>query len=154
MNSIEKNNRVIDEMYHAAENFHRVAHDIIPDDWLDNETDDGHWFVPSVVNMAFACELYLKVLLMKKQAPLTGHNLMELYTNLPDEMKNKIRDYPDFRGNEFIQRLDENKNLFVEWRYYFEENAHASVDVIFLEKLALALNEIVRMEMAAISDGV
>jgi len=40
------------EAYVLTESFHRVALDIIPGDWLDNEEDDGHWFVPSVVNMA------------------------------------------------------------------------------------------------------
>ena len=128
------------EAFYSGESFHRMALEIVPDDWLEADSD-GHWFVPSVVNLAFACELYLKFLLIKSGLQnITTHNLSHLFSALPIEIQNRIRNTPEFRGDtDFMVKLEEDKNVFKEWRYLFEGN-NKSVEVIFLENFALALH--------------
>lgn len=131
------------ETFRTGESFHRVACDIIPDDWLENDNDDGHWFVPSVVNMAFACELYLKSLVSDGQNEVYGHKFTELYERLSNQNKTSITENPCFKGDdEFRQKLEMAGQVFTEWRYHFDDKYHPQVDLIFLENLATTLHDL------------
>lgn len=80
-----------DEAFYLAESFQRIGVEIIPEDWLENESDDGHWLIPSIVNLAFSCELYLKSLISDGESRASGHDLEELFNELPnDELRDKI----------------------------------------------------------------
>ena len=138
-----------DECLSLGESFHQVACDIFPDDWLDNDNDDYHWFVPYVVNASFACELYLKALLFNEDnGPTQGHDLSKLYESLSEEVKNKVLKNPCFKGdNEFLKKLEDAKSLFCDWRYCFEHKKPINVDIIFLENLALVLHDIAECEV-------
>lgn len=129
------------ETFRTGESFHRVACNIIPDDWLDNDNDDAHWFIPSIVNMAFACELYLKSLISDGQSEAYGHNFSELYEQLSNQNKTSIAENPYFKGDdEFQQKLEAAGRVFVEWRYHFDGKYQPQVDLIFLENLAITLH--------------
>lgn len=81
---------------------------------------------PVIVNCAFACEIFLKLLLefnnvkYKKQ-----HGLKELFDLFPEELREKINRYliqnygtlKDGNGFELLQLYS---NAFTEWRYSYE----------------------------------
>lgn len=130
----------INEVFYTGEAFHRVAEDIIPDDWIDDDRD-GHWFIPSIVNLAFACELYLKFLLFESGLPKQyEHSLKELYFSLPTNIQEKIINSTEFKDDDdFLKNLEENANIFIDWRYPFE-NKTISVELISLENFASVLH--------------
>ena len=102
------------ETFWTGESFHRVASDIIPDDWLENDNDDGHWFIPSVVNMAFACELYLKSLVSDGQNEVYGHKFTELYERLSNQNKTSITENPCFKGDDEFRQKRTCRRVLVE----------------------------------------
>ena len=87
--------------------------------------------IPAVVNAAFACELYLKYLIglkIEEISPKERHDLKALYFMLDTPLQNQIRQYveanwtqPD--GRSFDDLLGRAKDVFVLWRYIFE-NEH------------------------------
>ena len=137
-----------EESFRLGESFHRVACDMIPDDWIDNDEDDGHWFVPSIVNMSFACELYFKSLLSDGNSETKGHYLNDLFEKLNTEQKNCIINHPRFKGDDdFYSNLVTYKRMFEDWRYCFEKGKNSSVDLVFLENLALVLHEVTEHDL-------
>ena len=137
-----------DEAFYLAESFRRIGVEIIPEDWLENELDDGHWLIPSIVNLAFSCELYLKSLISDGESRARGHDLEELFNELPnDELRDKIQNYPQFKGDiTFHKHLSEYKNTFTNWRYIFEHNRPKCTDLIFLDNFCLALHNLAEEE--------
>lgn len=137
------------DAFNLGECFHQVANDMIPNDWLEKEEDDGHWFIPSIVNMAFACELYLKSLLSDGESETHGHFLDELFNKLDNTIKEQIKNHPQFKGDsDFDSNLKANNRVFESWRYCFELGRECIVDIIFLEKFALVLHEITENEVS------
>lgn len=136
------------EAFYTGECFHRVAADMIPDDWLSNATtDDGFWFIPSVVNMAFACELYPKALISNGER-VWGHEWGTLFKQLTPEDKQSIMETPYFMGDpNFELKLKENEKAFEEWRYHFEPDKSISVDIVFLENFAITLHDLVAKKL-------
>lgn len=132
----------INEAFFTGEAFHKAANSMIPDDWIEDESD-GYWFIPSIVNLSLACELYLKYLLCENgiDYPRT-HDLKTLFLALPLEIQNKVLNSAEFRGDdEFYNILEEDKDVFKKWRYYFE-NSSISVELIFLGNFAYVLHSI------------
>lgn len=139
-----------DEAFYTGECFHRVALDIVPNDWLDNDNDDEHWFIPSVVNLAFACELYTKSLISDgERKPKHVHTWDELF-EVRHDLVDKIKNSPQFKGDEdFDKKVTEGGKVFNEWRYIFERNKAKSVDVVFLERFAFVLHDLAEVEVNA-----
>lgn len=97
----------------------------------DKNLDPGEiikMLLPSLVNMSFACELYLKEILKGAD----GHNLKTLYNKLTNEQKNYIKaatvsklniqsaGYETYIESDFEDNLKNIKNLFVICRYHYE----------------------------------
>lgn len=135
------------EAFYTGESFHRVGLDIVPDNWLDDDNDDGHWFVPSVVNLAFACELYIKSLISQgENAPCKIHAWNDLFKERPD-LYNKIKNTPEFKGDEGLDaKIEEGGKVYVDWRYIFEHSSAKSVDIVFLENFARVLHNLAQDE--------
>lgn len=86
--------------------------------------------IPFIVNGAFAIELYLKTLHMIHSEKKEGHELLELFNDLPEAVQIAIKQ----TANEFIIKhnlaldtdlrscLSRINNAFVEWRYLHEGN--------------------------------
>ena len=98
------------------------------------------WFVePAIVNSAFACEVFLKALLLFYECPLKRqHKLKELYELLPCKPKEYIKQttmlryggvWEDAFGFEI---LDSFSNAFVDWRYSYEAIHTLKLDIGFL----------------------
>ncbi len=120
---------------------------------------------PSVVNLAFALELYIKdiyyALKIEGEFPRgrDGHNILELFRKLPEENQQEIRNYPAIQKRvafysmqtPFYIPQDKNKkpvtdvleqqiykisDAFQKWRYSYESKA-----LNYEESTALALVE-------------
>lgn len=79
---------------------------------------------PIVVNGAFACELYLKALMIKNSSDDSfkeGHKLTELFRQLPSDIQNKVKIAFENRGFMKLEALlTEMDEAFIKWRYAFE----------------------------------
>ena len=79
--------------------------------------------IPAIVNAAFACELYIKSILV---TTTKEHDLEILYSQLDNEKQSEIRSYVDkcFNGHptyKFDTCLKRASNAFVDWRYIYED---------------------------------
>ena len=137
-----------DEAFYTGESFHRVGLDIVPNDGLDNDTDDGHWFIPSIVNLAFACELYIKSLISQgENVPPKIHRWNDLFKKRPD-LADKLKNAPEFKGDEELDnKIEEGGKVFVDWRYICEHDRTKSVDIVFLENFAQVLHNLAKDEV-------
>lgn len=136
------------EVFDVGECFHGASLKMIPDNWLDSESDDGRWLIPSIVNMAFSCELYLKSLLSDGNSEARGHDLYELFSRLPECLKSSVLNSQYFMGdNKFYDKLCENRAVFLNWRYAYESGKEKTVDIMFLEKFALVLHDLAKNDM-------
>lgn len=81
---------------------------------------------PYAVNMAFACELYMKAIQMhfdENECFTKTHDLKIIFDELPEFEKEYIRlGYGDCHCTEpFDLFLNNHKNVFEEWRYIFQD---------------------------------
>lgn len=88
---------------------------------------------PFIVNKAFACEIYLKLLLVEKDFDFKLlkncelHNLLKLYENIDNEFKQVFLNvfnnkYDEKVIKEFLEKEITNiSNVFKEWRYIYEK---------------------------------
>ncbi len=113
------------------------------------------WYTtPATVNSAFACEVYLKTLLVfydiqfqKLLKPKDRHKITELFTLLPEETQARIKlateayyggSWKDGFGLDRINSLSE---AFVKWRYSYEQEGSLHVDISFLNAFRNTLRE-------------
>ena len=84
-----------------------------------------------VVNYSFACELIIKSHLARENNPTSGHLLKNLFENLDQHIQNSVstRVSSRFSGKiyntdnfVFNDILDEQTNVFTEWRYPYDRN--------------------------------
>lgn len=102
---------------------------------------------PKIVNTAFACEIFLKALLVFNNIEYKrAHNLEELYNLLPAEYQQQIEQgivarygrTTDVFGLSYLSNIAESFN---EWRYSFEHH-HLSIEIGYLYMFCEALREI------------
>ena len=100
-------------------------------------TFDVSLFVPVVVNCSFACELFLKAMLPKKQ---NTHKLDKLFMLLSSDIQTRIKtntinkmeeSKPTYNESDFQSDLVSNNNKFTEWRYFHEGNSQPA-NLLFL----------------------
>lgn len=85
--------------------------------------------IPYVVNSAFCVELYLKALALKHGKKLRGHELLELYKELPADALTDIklsipaalRDAPISGDPDVLEFVSTMSSVFVQWRYAYEQ---------------------------------
>lgn len=90
------------------------------------DMDSFMLYRPAIVNCAFACELYLKVLLFN-QGKLRLHRLDKLWGRLPQEMRTRLERellerygiLHDAFGIPYIEQI---ANAFQLWRYSYESS--------------------------------
>lgn len=139
-----------EEALNAGENYHQAAQELFPDDFFESNLVDWHWVDPFVVNISLACELYLKSILSDGETEIQGHDLSKLFDELDDEIKTTILSDPHFIGDDqFNNKLEASKTLFVDWRYHFEKDKHVHADLVFLENFAYVLHLIAEREVTS-----
>ncbi len=137
-----------EEASYTGEAFYISACKMLPEDIL-SEDDSGTWFVPYIVNVALACELFLKSLISDGNSTFWGHKWSELFQQLSEEQKKRILNHPYFKGStSFDSSLTEGDCIFEGWRYYFERRKRLSVDVIFLDHFAEVLHDAAKKELS------
>lgn len=107
--------------------------------------------VPAVVNSAFACEVFLKLLLEIEQIEIKRmHQLEELFEQLPEKVKAAIQqstmqNYGTWTDVFGLNLLHQISDAFVQWRYHYEhdfENARImKIELDFLVAFRNALRE-------------
>lgn len=140
------------EMFRVACTFCECA-DMAQEKFQHDTADIGFYNTPSIVNSAFACEVFMKAILKFKQieAP-KAHKLRELYDKLPDELRERIKQkvscgYRDMWQTWFGSELiDQISNAFVDWRYIYEHDFRKDgtihIDIGFLNRFRDTLREI------------
>lgn len=97
-----------------------------------------------VVNIAFACELFLKSILFEREIDCRKeHNLYKLYNLLPSDNKKVIKELHksgNINKKSFELNLKEVGNSFVILRYSYEKKRLA-YNLQFLIELLIALDE-------------
>lgn len=111
---------------------------------------------PTVVNAAFACELFFKSLLIKSAISIpkgrNGHNLLELYNLLPNDIQDDISTVCFVGGtkNDFETFLNSHAEDFVSIRYFIENKGFSNMSPMNMYALAFNLMKITK---AIISSG-
>ncbi len=100
-------------------------------------------------NIAFSIELFFKVILYKeKKEKIKGHNLLNLYKKLPqqiqDAIKNEVKIENDNVPFEIV--LDEVSEVF-EYERYYNEKIGSVVNMAFLFNLAIKLELYCRLNI-------
>ena len=86
---------------------------------------DAYYAIPSLVNLAFSCELFLKAILNINNVEYgRTHSLYDLYYKLPDVVKAQLNS--TFKGKcaypvSFEETMKVHSNTFPEFRYIFED---------------------------------
>lgn len=108
----------------SADQFYKVAKWCEDRDALEflNET-----MYPYAVNVSFACELYLKAIMLKRSGIdefTQGHNLLDLFNSLDVQDKTNLETEfaQKYSEKTLIDFLDENKDVFISWRYALEKD--------------------------------
>lgn len=110
---------------------------------------------PFVVNKAFACEVYLKLLLthqgfdLKTLKQSERHNLFVLFKNTNNDFKIKfysyfISEYSEKANEDFLNKeIEKIANVFIKWRYIYENIEEAkAVNYGFLNAFCEYLNNL------------
>ena len=121
--------------------------------------------ISGIVNSAFACEIFLKTLLMlkgesKNRIKSIGHGLMELwneYKIIDITTSNRIEKeiqglYKTNNENLFLERITEASYAFEHWRYIYEKD-NETLDLNFLTYFRLELREECCQQLYGVSWG-
>ncbi len=123
---------VAQAMFRQADSFSRVAALLYAD--LTRKPSSGFTIAPFVVNLTFSIELYLKTLGQIHGATLKGHDLSELFGELPaggvaavDAARLKVT--PPGTRAMLESTLRELASVFLQWRYVYERQGGPEVKV-------------------------
>lgn len=98
---------------------------------------------PFCVNIAFACELYLKMIMLKDGIEIPHiHKLGKLYNHLPQKRQEELRILFNISEPVFLSLLKASSDLFEKYRYGFENNNLPKVHGMFMLNLAENLHSI------------
>ena len=106
------------------------------------------YLTPSIVNSAFACEVFLKLLLWHHNINYERtHTLKQLFEMLPEQSKQMVKERTFYKYSEWtdalgFEHLETISNAFVEWRYSYEhEHGTIGCPTSFLETFRNVLRE-------------
>lgn len=118
-----------------------------------HDTADIEWYsTPASVNSAFACEVFLKSLLLSYGVPARKkHRLKELYETLPEDVKEWIKYYTlihcggGWKDALGFDQLEKISDAFVKWRYSYEyvpdKTCSMQINIGFLNAFRNSLRE-------------
>lgn len=127
----------------AADQFFAVANKCFGKDPMEYLANG---FYPYAVNIAFACELYVKAIMIFRSQNdefFRGHDLKDLFSYLDTSDFNNIEKQfeSQLSKKSFSSFLVENGKTFVDWRYALE--AQVSIDLSGFNVLANILKDYV-----------
>lgn len=121
-----------------AMDFHRSA-EIIDENGLTR---------PTMVNITFACELYMKAIILwskKNNDVIREHELEPLFAMLPESIAAELR--KEFDDDIWKCNMRDSSDAFRQWRYYYEQDKVRFGHVGWLFELAEKLKEICQREI-------
>ncbi|WP_432412421.1 hypothetical protein [Rasiella sp. SM2506] len=118
---------------------------------FENETTPPIAFL---INISFACELFLKYIIEKEGGKKTGHDMKDIYNEISNESKFYIssnicailysqKDEVFFRKG-YTTTLEEHSNIFYEWRYihqFVDKLTSNDINYGFLSNFSLVLEK-------------
>lgn len=144
-NNINKN-MMLNTFYEANEFI-----DLVESKFYDKDNDISK--LPLAINCIFACELYLKILLLNNGYNIdllkkVGHNLRELFSKLPIRKQNHINEWMVcFERQNIFELLDNIKNDFVNLRYMYLDNNYKKFDLYIIAQFTYKLQYEASMEL-------
>lgn len=110
------------------------------------------YITPAIVNAAFSCEVFLKLLLQHEGKDIHKiHKLNDLYAKLSEDIQMELKEktilrygkWSDIWGRPYLEQIS---NAFVEWRYSYEhdwtKSASMQIEVGFLIAFKNSLKEL------------
>lgn len=110
------------------------------------------YIMPTIVNAAFSCEVFLKLLLQHEGKDIHKiHKLNDLYAKLSEDIQMELKEktilrygkWSDIWGRTYLEQI---ANAFVEWRYSYEhdwtKSASMQIEVGFLITFKNSLKEL------------
>lgn len=140
----------ITEMYYTACKFSDCA-DFCMREQEERETFQYFYDDPAIVNAAFSCEVFLKLLLRLEQIDLRkSHNLKQLFEKLPPEIIETVKYqtiqkcgyWKDVWGQEILSQVSD---AFEKWRYFYEIDRTKSGTIHFDIGFLLAFRDALRV---------
>lgn len=102
--------------------------------------------LPAVINLSFGIEIFLKACI---NPPIREHNLKKLLKAVPEQERNSIIQMTSlqmqrvnknaFSEDQFWEELQDAKDAFEKWRYFYEAESNLKVNLMFLFSLATTL---------------
>ena len=131
-----------EKIYYEANSFLQAANMLYSE-----ENKLYGWFnpilYPTIVNVSFSCELFLKCLLVENKLPAKGHNLKELFDRLDNEQKQQIEKRT--KTTDFDTILEIHSDYFVNFRYFHEKSEEISiVNLSFMFSFANSLKSVIK----------
>lgn len=142
-----KNKEIINNTFDEANGFMKL---VINKEYEKSKTISK---IPLAVNSIFACELYLKVLLLNRgftceDVRMLSHDLKKLYINLNDTDKEKIETWIRiFSQFDLLDYLEKIKNSFQELRYVYLNEAVVEFDMEDLLDFVFKIQHYTSMEI-------
>ena len=143
------------EVLKAGYEFYRATKQINNNWYIDYPKISAAFVIPIAVNLSFACELFLKgLLLLENKDYDEKHDLKKLYNTLNGKTQNKIFDLVDLEfqletgqtitKHQFFEALKFVKDYFVLQRYWFEHRENERIfenggGIDFIKKLCDAI---------------
>ena len=98
---------------------------------------------PFIVNKSFACEIYLKIILLENNIDfkdlkgINGHKISKLYSKTNSDFKSNLYDEMCLKNFTNIEDKIENiSEAFINWRYIYEKYEKIDpLDFMFLDEL-------------------
>lgn len=144
--SITKDFVTIDEMHRTARGFINTACLLREEPC---SCDYYALYTPAyAVNLAFACELSLKEIILISGSTYKGiHYLDDLFAALPTDIQQAIQTYYsiEHRGEQIIDCLAAYRNAFVIWRYLHEQEESIPVPHDDLLSAANAIRSVAKV---------
>lgn len=133
MNNMDRN-EIINNTFDEANEFVNLVVNV------SYETTNIKNQVPIAINLIFACELYLKVIILKfdnnvqvEDLKNIRHNLLKLYNMIPTNEQGQIKQiFEIITESDILTFLDEIKDDFIDLRYMYLEN---NIKKISMEKI-------------------
>ncbi len=103
------------------------------------------FIIPTIVNLSFAIELYMKSYINKK---IENHYLDGLFKEMPEKIQNLliaelIENHGVTSAEEFNQKLKDVRRVFIDWRYFYEhKESQMVIDLEFLNLLLFAISSL------------
>lgn len=132
------NNKLYDckEMFRYACAFAEVAD--MAQNKFKHDTADINWYtMPAAVNSAFACEVFLKAILLYSDIKIPkNHDLKTLFEKLPEDIRNWVKETVIAKGGRWknyfgFEYLDNISKAFAQWRYIYEVDMNKVCSIKF-----------------------